>query len=71
LLSCRRRRRYSAAKTKALDYDEIANDGQGMVVVVFVVVVTASAATVLLLPLPLLLPSLLSSSSLDRQRPPI
>jgi len=36
------RRRYSAAKTKALDYDHIAEDGQGMVVVVFMVVVAAS-----------------------------
>jgi hypothetical protein len=69
--SCRRRRRYSAAKTKALDYDDIADDGQGMVVVVFIVVIAASAATVSPLPLPLLSPSLLSSSSLDRQRPPI
>jgi hypothetical protein len=71
LPSCRRRCRYSAAKTKALDYDDIADNGQGMVVVVFVVVVAASAATVSPLPLPLLLPSLLSSSSLDRRRPPI
>ena len=69
--SCRHRRCYSAAKTKALDYNDIADDGQGMVVVVFVVVVAASAATVSPLPLPLLSPSLLSSSSLDRRRPPI
>jgi hypothetical protein len=62
---------YSAAKTKALDYDDIANDGQGMVVVFFVVVVVVSAATVSPLPLPLMSPSLLSSSSLDRRRPPI
>jgi hypothetical protein len=34
------------AKTKALDYNDIANDRQGMVVVVFVVVVAASAAAV-------------------------
>jgi hypothetical protein len=68
LPSCRRRRRYSAAKTKVLDYGDIANDGQGMVIVVFVVVVAASAATVSPLPLPLLLlsPSLLSLLSLDR-----
>jgi hypothetical protein len=56
---------------KALDYDDIADDGQGIVVVVFVVVVAASAATVSPLSLPLLSPSLLSSSSLDRRRPPI
>jgi hypothetical protein len=71
LPSCRRCRRYSTAKTKALDYDNIADNGQGMVVVVFVVVIAVSAATVSPLLLPLLFPLLLSSSSLDRRRPPI
>jgi hypothetical protein len=58
-------------KDKDAGLRRIANDGQGMVVVVFVVVVAASAATVSPLPLPLLSPSLLSSSSLDRRRPPV
>jgi hypothetical protein len=46
LLSCRRHCRYSAANMKALDDDDINNDGQGIVVIVVVVVVAASAATV-------------------------
>jgi hypothetical protein len=46
LPSCRRRCRYSAANTNALEDDDINDNGQGIVVDVVAIVVAASAATV-------------------------
>jgi hypothetical protein len=46
LPSCHHRCCYSAAKTKALDDNDINDDGQGIVVVVVIVVVAASAAAI-------------------------
>ncbi len=43
---CRRHHRYSTAKTKLLDDNDIDDNGQGIVVVVLVIVIAASAATV-------------------------